>query len=72
MRVVGPYGPAATVGASAPSGVLGRLVTGSPNVAPVPRAAASLALSTPAVRRTLAAVVPVALAVLAALLRRRR
>jgi hypothetical protein len=71
VRVVGPNGPAATVGASA-SGVLGRLVTGSRNVAPVPRAAVSLALSTPAARRTLAALLPAVLAVVVALLRRRR
>jgi hypothetical protein len=71
VRVVGPDGPAATVGAGA-SSRLGRAVTGSANVAPVPRAAASLALSTPAARRVLAVLVPAALAVLAAVLRRRR
>ncbi|MCO1659861.1 hypothetical protein [Pseudonocardia humida] len=68
VRVVGPDGPAATVGAGA-SSRLGRVVTGSRNVAPVPRAAASLALSTPAARRGLGLLV---LAVPAAVLRRRR
>jgi hypothetical protein len=71
VTVVGPDGPAATVGAGA-SSRLGQAVTGSRNVAPVPRAAASLALSMPATRRVLAVLVPAALAVLAAVLRRRR
>lgn len=71
VTVVGPDGPAATVGAGA-SSRLGRAVTGSSNVAPVPRAAASLALSMPATRRVLAVLVPAALALLAAVLRRRR
>ena len=71
VTVVGPDGPAATVGAGA-SSRLGRAVTGSRNVAPVPRAAASLALSTPAARRALAVLVPAVLAILAAVLRRRR
>jgi hypothetical protein len=71
VHVVGPDGPAATVGAGA-SSRLGRAVTGSRNVAPVPRAAASLALSTPAARRVLAVLVPAVLAALAAVLRRRR
>jgi hypothetical protein len=72
VRVVGPDGPAATVGAGA-SSRLGRVVTGSPNVAPAPRATASLALSTPAARRALAVLVSAVLAaVVAAVLRRRR
>jgi hypothetical protein len=71
VRVVGPDGPAATVGAGA-SSRLGQAVTGSANVAPVPRAAASLALSVPAVRRVLAVLVPAALAALAAVVLRRR
>jgi hypothetical protein len=71
VRVVGPDGPAATVGAGA-SSRLGRVVTGSRNVAPDPRAATALALSTPAARRTLAVLVPAVLAVLAVVLRRRR
>jgi hypothetical protein len=71
VQVVGPDGPAATVGAGA-SSRLGKAVTGSANVAPVPRAAASLALSVPAVRRVLAVLVPAALAALAAVVLRRR
>ncbi len=70
VQVVGPDGPAATVGAGA-SSAFGRVVTGSRNVAPVPRAAARLVLST-RTQRVLAAFVPAALAVLAAVLRRRR
>jgi hypothetical protein len=71
VRVIGPDGPAATVGAGA-SSRLGLAVTGSRNVAPVPRAAASLAASTPAVRRVLVALLPAALALLAAAVLRRR
>ena len=62
VRVVGPDGPAATIGAGA-SSRLGQAVTGSRFVAPVPRAAARLALTTTAVRAA-ALAVPVILVVL--------
>ncbi len=70
LRVVGPHGPAATVGAGA-SSRLGLAATGSRNVAPVPRAAARLVLGTPAAR-VVAVLVPAVVAVLVAVLRRRR
>lgn len=70
VRVTGPDGPAATVGAGA-SSRLGRAVTGSRNVAPVPRAAASLVLGNPTVRRTSVVVLAGLAAALVAVLRRR-
>lgn len=70
VRVMGPDGPAATIGAGT-SSRFGKFITGSSAVAPAPRAAAGLALSNPALQ-VVAIAVPVLLAVLAAFRRRRR
>jgi hypothetical protein len=62
VRVTGPDGPVATVGAGV-SNRLGRAVTGSGRVAPAPRAAARIAAGTRAFRTAAAGLVAVLLAV---------
>ncbi len=71
VRVVGPDGPTATVGAGAGTR-LGKVATGSSHVSPVPRAAARLALGMRPVQWAAAAVAGVvALVVLVRRLGRR-